>query len=481
MARDRTRKRTGRALPSTIAACVAPFVACATGAGVQETPADGATGTDGGSVEWPGTGKDAAPDVIGVYAGAGGALPDATGGSSAGGSGANGGSGGTGSGGCDVLATGFPSSLAVWNRNPVLVPTKTAAINGWDNVYAPDLHAFSGVYVMFYGAQGSDGHDRIFMAWSKNRAEWRKYPSGTAPAPVLDRGSSNHVNDPSAVYAGGKWRMYYTDAPSGIDDRIWLAESTTLTGFAKVQMVLDKGAAGSWEAEKVGRPSVLYEGGVYKMWYDGQVGGVRHVGYATSTDGLSFTRHPANPVFMNAGAIDVKKIGGVYVMVRESAAGTDFATSPDGICWVDRGKLFGLSGAGYDQYGQVTPFLDVNSGNLEGVWFGGASAATWDKNRIAVAWAPGFTPPNGGGCAACTSSGVSCSEACQSAGLSAGVCGNPGSATAGSCCACASEGCDGCKGSAKDCQDACVKAGKAGGWCAHPGSTNPGTCCACLG
>lgn len=382
--------------------------------------------------------------------------------------------------GCDVLPTGFPSSVALWNRNPVVVPTKSASMNGADNIYAPDIHVVSGVYAMFYGAQGGDGSDRIFLAWSKNRAEWRKYPSDAAPAPVLDKGASNHVNDPSAVYVGGKWRMYYTDAATGIDDRIWLAESTKLTGFAKVKMVLDKGPTGSWEAEKVGRPSVLYEGGVYKMWYDGQASGARHVGYATSSDGLTFTRHPQNPVFKNAGAIDVKKIGGVYVMVREAGDGTYWASSPDGICWVDRGKLFGLSGAAYDQYGQVTPFLDVTAGKLEAVWFGGASAASWDKNRIAVAWASGFSAPSGGGCTACTTSGLSCSEACQGVGISAGVCGNPGSTSPGSCCACSSEGCDGCKGSAKDCQQACVNAGKAGGWCANPGSTNPSACCACL-
>ena len=72
---------------------------------------------------------------------------------------------------------------------------------------------------------------------------------------------------------------------------------------------LGPGPAGAWDSEKVGRPAVLYENGIYKMWYDGAANGHRHVGLATSNDGIHFTRHPNNPLFLNAGAIDVDKIG----------------------------------------------------------------------------------------------------------------------------------------------------------------------------
>ncbi|MBO4350848.1 MAG: hypothetical protein J6A01_07895 [Proteobacteria bacterium] len=378
------------------------------------------------------------------------------------------------------LPSGWPSNLTPLNY-PLMVPSKNNTMHGSDNIYAPDIHEVSGQRVMWYGAQGGDGHDRIFMAISSNGAEWRKYPSDGNPKPVLENGSSNHVNDPSLVHVGGVWKMYYTDAPTAEIDRIWLAESSKLTGFKKVQEVLGPGAAGQWDSYKVGRPSVLYEDGVYKMWYDGQAQGQgRHVGLATSTDGIHFTRHPSNPLLLNAGAIDVDKVGGVYVMLMEGQDGTYWATSVDGLCWVSQGKLFNRSGASYDAYGQVTPFLEVSGGKLRAVWFGGASVSSWNRNRIGAAFAPGEAP-SGGGCTGCTSVGLTCTEACQNASAgTAGHCGNPGSTTAGSCCACESDGCEKCVVGVKDCHQACVNNGSSSGYCAHPGSTDSSKCCACL-
>ena len=171
--------------------------------------------------------------------------------------------------GCDpALPAGWPATFSVYSYNPILVPTASAATQGADNVYAPDLHDFAGVRVMWYGGQGSDGHDRIFVAWSKDGMQWRKWPSDAAPAPVLDVGTSNHVNDPRVVRIGDTWRMYYTDAPVAENDEIWLAESPKLTGFSTLQRVFGKGPAGSWYEEKVGRPAVLYEGVIYCIWYD---------------------------------------------------------------------------------------------------------------------------------------------------------------------------------------------------------------------
>jgi hypothetical protein len=380
----------------------------------------------------------------------------------------------------EALPAGWPTGWSVAGHNPVLVAARGSALQGRDNVYAPEIHRDGALWVMWYGAQASDGGDRIHVAVSRDGVTWRRHPRDDAPAAALERGSSNHVNDPSVVRAGDRWRMYYTDAPTAENDRIWLAESTSLTGFTRVREVLAPGAPGAWDAEKVGRPAVLLENGVYRMWYDGTANGRRHVGLATSTDGVTFTRHPANPVFLDAGAVDVKRVGGVYVMLREAGDGTWWATSDDGLCWRDRGRLFARSGADYDRFGQVTPFLQVEGDRAVAVWFGGASVMSWDRNRIAVAWPAGGTTPAGGGCTGCTAPGLSCAQACHGAGFAAGTCGQPGSSDPGQCCACVTDGCEGCRGDAADCHEACVRAGNTTGWCGVSGSTDPSRCCVCV-
>jgi sucrose-6-phosphate hydrolase SacC (GH32 family) len=319
-------------------------------------------------------------------------------------------------------------------QNPVLEPTPEAPSQGSDNVYAPSVTWFNGRWWMWYGGQGTDGHDRIFAAFSRDLVTWQKHPAWHAPQPVLDLDGSNHVNDPSVVEVGGTLYMFYTDAPTGEDDTIHLATSTDGLDWARKGLVLGQGAAGSWEADRVGRPSVVYEGGAFKMWYDGQVVGVgRHVGYATSPDGLTWTRDPANPVLLNEGAVDVSRIDKWYVLLAESHQGTRLyvATDPRRFSFV--GLLLGLSGKPWDARGQVTPHLVAQGGVPVGMLFGGASDACWCRNRIGAA----FLLSDVAGCRQCLPAGQpSCQAACENAGLPGGICGSPGSTNPGACCAC---------------------------------------------
>jgi hypothetical protein len=47
--------------------------------------------------------------------------------------------------------------------NPLLVPRSGTAAHGADNVYAPEiLRVAANLCLMWFGGQGSDGHDRIY-------------------------------------------------------------------------------------------------------------------------------------------------------------------------------------------------------------------------------------------------------------------------------------------------------------------------------
>ena len=77
-------------------------------------------------------------------------------------------------------------------------------------------------------------------------------------------------------------------------------------------------------------------------------------------------------------------MGDNYIMLYESHGGTRYAKSSDGIRWRDAGWLVEKSGADVDRHGHVTPFLLTDIENNAWLFFGAASAASWDRNCIAV-------------------------------------------------------------------------------------------------
>jgi hypothetical protein len=101
----------------------------------------------------------------------------------------------------------------------------------------------------------------------------------------------------------------------------------------------------TWDREIRERGFVLREADGWKLWYtgyDSRKGGTMALGYATSPDGLAWTRHPGNPVFDGVWTEDVfvLKDGGLYQMFAEGAKDVAHRlTSPDGVRWTEQGRL----------------------------------------------------------------------------------------------------------------------------------------------
>jgi hypothetical protein len=289
--------------------------------------------------------------------------------------------------------TGVPTLVLKGEADSELAP------HGEGNVYAPHVLLEGKLHRMWYGGQGKDGHDRIHCAESEDGAAWVR------KGVVLEVGKANHVNDPTVVKVGNTYYMYFTRTEKDVVDRIDVAISTDGVKWEPKGVALAVGKAGAWDALSVGRPSVIHEDGLFKLWYDGRkdfppdapVKDVpksgtsrRHVGYATSKDGLRFTRHGPNPVLGNdVGAVDVKRLGTRLVMVYESRDGTRSAAGTDGVTWTDEGLLVGKSGSKVDAFGHVTPHLLADAdGKVRRLYVGAAGATTWDRNGVAVLKAP---------------------------------------------------------------------------------------------
>lgn len=100
----------------------------------------------------------------------------------------------------------------------------------------------------------------------------------------------------------------------------------------------------TWDQKIRERGYILKEDGTYHMWYTGlQPGGsALALGYATSPDGITWTRYADNPIFDESWTEDmiVLKVDGTYHMFAEGKG--DIAhrlTSEDRIHWVDHGTL----------------------------------------------------------------------------------------------------------------------------------------------
>ena len=297
-----------------------------------------------------------------------------------------------------LLALNLSVSVSATDNIPHVLLTGTVANeiapHGEGNIYAPSVLIDGGKWKMWYGGQGKDGHDRISYAESVDGKQWKRF------GVVLEDKTANHINDPSVIKVGNTFYMYFTRAEKFVIDRICVATSTDGLHWDQRRLALDAGPKDSWDSLSVGRPTAIYDSGIFKMWYDGRkdfppgtpVTGVpvsseshRYVGYATSKDGLNWQRHGDKPVFgKDAGGIDVKRIGESYIMLYESHGGTGHAKSSDGIHWEDAGWLVQKSGTDVDRHGHVTPFLFPEDHGGALLFFGAARAASWDHNCIAT-------------------------------------------------------------------------------------------------
>lgn len=100
----------------------------------------------------------------------------------------------------------------------------------------------------------------------------------------------------------------------------------------------------TWDHKIRERGYIIKEDDTYHMWYTGfrTESETLSLGYATSPDGVSWTRYPDNPIFKDSWTEDmmVLKVGDTYQMFAEGKG--DIAhrlSSKDRIRWTDHGSL----------------------------------------------------------------------------------------------------------------------------------------------
>lgn len=137
----------------------------------------------------------------------------------------------------------------------------------------------------------------IALVESKDGIEWSKPLIVLGPNEQTDW--ENDLNRPAVIKHGELYQMWYTGQARG---KSWIGYATSRDGKAW-RRESDKpvlSAEQPWEKVAVMCPHVIFDdkAKLYRMWYSG---GEQYepdaIGYATSRDGMVWSKHAANPIF----------------------------------------------------------------------------------------------------------------------------------------------------------------------------------------
>ncbi len=200
-------------------------------------------------------------------------------------------------GGQNVWRATAPAPTGPWtvDPEPVLQP---ASADDWDyTLYPSSLVRTDTEYILYYAGRraGSDWFEAIGRATSPDGITWTKY-----------------------------------DNPA-----------TTEAAFAHSDPVFLRGEAGSWDDMGIFNAAVLLGDHGWEMFYTGTHDGAQaSAGYATSQDGIAWTRFAVDPVPNPAdvsgyGASSVVFVDGTYYFyhVFETPAGIQIGVSTGTVTW----------------------------------------------------------------------------------------------------------------------------------------------------
>lgn len=190
---------------------------------------------------------------------------------------------------------------------------------------------------------------------------WRKFGGN----PVLG-GKLGTVFDVSVMKEGDVYRMWFSWRPK---NSIALTESKDGINWSSPKIVLEPDHSTGWE-ESVNRPVVLKRSNEYHMWYVGENEKNSDIGYATSPDGVNWTRVSKKPV-----------------ITPESPWEKDAVMCPS-VIWNENRQLYMMWYSGGEQYepdaiGYATSPDGVNwTKNHEPVFLPSKNESDWDSYKV---------------------------------------------------------------------------------------------------
>lgn len=296
-----------------------------------------------------------------------------------------------------------------WSVNPNNPVLGTGNSSDFDHgsVGSPVVVFNQGVYQMWYTATNANGVGAVGYAVSTDGVSWSKKATASVVALGGPGSFDEKLIEPvSVVVTNGNYEMWYLGNDAQTNIRTGYAISVDGLNWAKLggQSILPVGAPGAWDGLAAIMLAVHRDASGYVGIYGGVNSlGTHAYGQAVSSDGISWLKHGGNPVLslggkQISGAIALVKTGSTYQLwypVNGAGAGTNFlgiyyASSTDAITWTEY-PLNPVLGAGnFGLWAPVVESLTVlrtDPGNLK-LWFSGDDGAKPSPDAIGFATHP---------------------------------------------------------------------------------------------
>ena len=213
--------------------------------------------------------------------------------------------------GTDASGTNYRIGIAysedrfTWTKfsdNPILSP-----VNGtWehDNVKDPSILKVNGIYYLYYTGFNAANTTQIGLATSIDGIYWTKY----ADNPVVTFSDTNNVTrfpfvlfDENEANPAKKWKMWYGDENFDVG-YAYSSDGITWTKFSG-NPVLSRGSGGSWDDTNLLPGLIFRESGKWYFYYNGRDGTDWLTGLATfdHPEG-TYTKSGNNPIIENRGS-----------------------------------------------------------------------------------------------------------------------------------------------------------------------------------
>lgn len=261
-----------------------------------------------------------------------------------------------------LIKTNAIVSFTKSSQNPIL----TVNPSSWEsnNVWQPSPILDGNTLKLWYSGYNGSRY-QIGLATSTDGLTWNKNPSN----PVVSRLSIDNkdAHDPTVIKNGTSYEMWYAGSDNGgaSNFSIFRASSDDGVLWNNSSDPVFRPTSG-WGSGGVTSPLVLKIDNQYKMWFSSSDTGHWNVGYATSSDGINWTPYANNPVLKPTQSWEGNDVDGssvlydgtTYEIFYHGNQNISYATSTDGINWtkpadknpvLTRGTTFdnnNLAGAG---------------------------------------------------------------------------------------------------------------------------------------